>query len=62
MSYHAALAKIRAVLRERPAPFGLKLMGVPATEFTKSELLKLMADLLIQNQALNQQAEGKKSD
>lgn len=62
MSHHDQLAEIRAKLRGRPAPFGLMLMGVPASEFTKGELLKLMVDLIMQNQALNAQAEGKKSD
>lgn len=56
MSYYETLAKIRNALKKRLPPAGMMLMGVPAAEFTKSELLKLIADLIEQNVALKYEA------
>ena len=61
-SYFATLAHVRKALRDKPAPLGMELMGIPATEFTKGELLKLMADLALENATLKQQLAGNNGD
>lgn len=61
-SYFDTLTKVRGALRHKPAPLGMELMGIPAQEFTKSELLKLMVGLALENKRLKQQLAGNNGD
>ena len=60
--YFATLAHVRKALRAKPAPLGMELMGIPVREFTKSELLKLMADMILQNALLKKQLADNNGD